>query len=506
MSQAPDIDPSETAAAAAADEAAALAELEAQQLAAMAVAQENAVDDVDDDVPDLAELAAEDGDPFDDDVEEIEDTDDTATADIEDTPIDVVDDDSGTEDTDDADVDGPVTDAAADSDDAATDLDAPAQPDTASSDTEEVADVGVDAAPVADADTSTEDQPATGADDGATTMTAQSISEFQQRLYDERARRGIAPAPSRQEAYTVRRQLEDARKRGVEMGLLDPDVAAAFDAELEYSDSTLGEDQRNSHGPGSPMYEEARRLGYVRDDRTQGVSSMRLREDDAEKRRADERLRFNHYWQQQDALSRIDATKMVMIAQDSDSGSRAGFAQLGALVADLSIGDAIDEADIEAYIAVQHSETVQETETVGATLVQHEPATLLSTQPDSVATQPQQFTPVSVAQAPIMAEHNNKNVEKDTHVEIQEFIAAWNEFTDVERRIVLLRTGLVDANDMEQMYTQLQETVTSRTNERDRFQSECDQLRAELEYEVHARRDVERELANLRQQVQPAQE
>lgn len=507
MRDAPEIDPSEEAVAAAAAEA----EIEAQQQAAMAAAQETAVDDADDDEPGLAELAAEDGDPFDDDVEEIEDTndaDENEGADTEDAVTDSDDGDSGT------DTDTTATDNGSDS--GADTTDTPAEQtdstdaDSAVTDTDNAArdTDSDDTAPAADADTDT--------DDDAATMAVQSISDFHQRLHDERARRGVTPAPGRHEAYAVRRELEEARKRGVEMGLLDPAASTAFDAELEYSDSTLSEDQRNSHGPGSPMYEEARRLGYIRDDRTQGVSSMRLREDDVAQRRANERWRFNHYWQQQAALSRIGETKTVMIAQDSDSGSRAGFAQLGAIVAELSIGDGIDDADVEAYIVSQQESMLQDTDATGAVPIEPERVPLQPEQGapqriqsplqrDSAAVAPQRAPHMSVDQAPTTPPHTDKT-KKDTHVEIQEFIAAWNEFTDVERRIVLLRTGLVAADDMEQMYMQLQETVSSRTEERDRFQAECDRLRADLEYETDARRDVERELAKLRGQGQPAQE
>ena len=505
MSDAPEIDPSDEAVAAAAAEA----EIEAQQQAAVEAAQETAIDDADDDMQGLAELAAEEeGDPFDDDVEEIEDTDDadedSDTADTEDA---VTDSDDGNADTDTVAADN-------DSDGGADTTDTPAaqtdstDADSAATDTEDAArdtDNG-DTAPAADADT----------DDGAATMAVQSISGFQQRLHDECVRRGVAPASDRQEAYAVRRELEEARKRGVEMGLLDPAAATAFDAELEYSDSTLSEDQRNSHGPGSPMYEEARRLGYIRDDRTQSVSSMRLREDDVARRQANDRWRFNHYWQQQAALSRIGAVKTVMIAQDSDSGSRAGFAQLGAIVAELSIGDGIDDADVEAYIVSQQASTPQDAEATDAAPVEPERVPVQpehvasqriqsSLQRDSAVVAPQCAPHMAADQAPTTRPHTDKTKE-DTHVEIQEFIAAWNGFTDVERRIVLLRTGLVAADDMEQMYMQLQETVTSRTEERDRFQAECDRLRADLEYETDARRDVERELAKLRGQGQPAQE
>lgn len=505
MGDAPEIDPSDEAAA----EAAIAAEIEAQQQAAVEAAQETAIDDADDDMQGLAELAAEEeGDPFDDDVEEIEDTDDadedSDTADTEDA---VTDSDDGNADTDTVAADN-------DSDGGADTTDTPAaqtdstDADSAVTDTEDAArdtDNG-DTAPAADVNT----------DDGAATMAVQSISGFQQRLHDECARRGVAPASDRQEAYAVRRELEEARKRGVEMGLLDPAAATAFDAELEYSDSTLSEDQRNSHGPGSPMYEEARRLGYIRDDRTQSVSSMRLREDDVARRQANDRWRFNHYWQQQAALSRIGAVKTVMIAQDSDSGSRAGFVQLGAIMAELSIGDGIDDVDVEAYIVSQQASMPQNEGTTDAAPVEPErvpvqpehvaPQRIQSSlQRDSAVVAPQCVPHMAADQAPTTRPHTDKTKE-DTHVEIQEFIAAWNEFTDVERRIVLLRTGLVDANDMEQMYMQLQETVTSRTEERDRFQAECDRLRADLEYETDARRDVERELAKLRGQGQPAQE
>lgn len=507
MRDAPEIDPSEEAVAAAAAEA----EIEAQQQAAMAAAQETAIDDADDDMPGLAELAAEDGDPLDDDVEEIEDT-----VDADEDSGDTTDTDDGATDSDDGDAgtDTAAADNGSDSDADTTDTPA-AQTDSTDADST-VTDAGgavcdTDsgaAAPAADADTPT--------DDGAATMAVQSINGFQQRLHDECARRGVAPASDRQEAYAVRRELEEARKRGVEMGLLDPAAATAFDAELEYSDSTLSEDQRNSHGPGSPMYEEARRLGYIRDDRTQSVSSMRLREDDVARRQANDRWRFNHYWQQQAALSRIGAVKTVMIAQDSDSGSRAGFAQLGAIVAELSIGDGIDDVDVEAYIVSQQASMSQNEDTTDTAPVEPErvpvqpeqgaPQRIQSSlQRDSAVVAPQRAPHMAADQAPTTRPHTDKTKE-DTHVEIQEFIAAWNEFTDVERRIVLLRTGLVAADDMEQMYMQLQETVTSRTDERDRFQAECDRLRADLEYETDARRDVERELAKLRGQGQPAQE
>lgn len=505
MRDAPEIDPSEEAVAAAAAEA----EIEAQQQAAMAAAQETAIDDADDDMQDLAELAAEESDPFDDDVEEVEDTDDVDDSDIADTEDAVTDSDDG-----DANADIDTVAADNDSDGGADTTDTPAAQtdstdvDSAATDAGDAArdtDNG-DTAPAADVDT----------DDGAATMAVQSISGFQQRLHDECARRGVAPASDRQEAYAVRRELEEARKRGVEMGLLDPAAATAFDAELEYSDSTLSEDQRNSHGPGSPMYEEARRLGYIRDDRTQSVSSMRLREDDVARRQANDRWRFNHYWQQQAALSRIGAVKTVMVAQDSDSSSRAGFVQLGAIVAELSIGDGIDDVDVEAYIVSQQASMSQNEDTTDAAPVEPErvpvqpehvaPQRIQSSlQRDSAVVAPQRAPHMAADQAPTTRPHTDKTKE-DTHVEIQEFIAAWNEFTDVERRIVLLRTGLVAADDMEQMYMQLQETVTSRTEERDRFQAECDRLRADLEYETDARRDVERELAKLRGQGQPAQE
>lgn len=512
MSNAPEID----AAAEAQQQAAMEAEIAAQQQAAMAAAQESAIDDADDDTQDLAELAAEESDPLDDDVENTDDADGDSddTADTEDAVTDSDDGDTGT---------AAVDNSSADTTDTSTEQTGSTDADSTVTDTEDAArdTDSDDPAPAVDAGTST--------DDGAATMAVQSINGFQQRLHDECARRGVAPASDRQEAYAVRRELEEVRKRGVEMGLLDPAAMMAFDAELEYSDSTLSEDQRNSHGPGSPMYEEARRLGYIRDDRTQRVSSMRLREDDVAQRRAHDRWRFNHYWQQQAALSRIGAVKTVMIAQDSDSGSRAGFVQLGAIIVGLSIGDGIDDVDVEAYIAAQedaaqpdvvhedavqpdvaqHSASSHKVEDSNSVPVQQAPVAPPHVERDIVIVPPEQSVPepVPVTPTPVTTEHKyNDNTTKDTHVEIQEFIAAWNEFTDVERRIVLLRTGLVAADDMEQMYTQMQETVTSRTNERDRFQAECDRLRADLEYETHARRDVERELAKLRGQGQPAQE
>lgn len=517
MNNAPEIDP----AAEAQQQAVMEAEIKAQQQAAMVAAQETAIDDADDDGQDLAELAAEESDPLDDDVEDTDNADEDSddTTDTEDAVTDSNDGDAGTGTTaEDNDSDGN-----ADTTDIPTEQTGSTDTDSAATDTEDAArdTDGDDSAPAADAGTST--------DDDAATMAVQSISGFQQRLHDECARRGVTPASDRQEAYAVRRELEEERKRGVEMGLLDPAAMMAFDAEMEYSDSTLSEDQRNSHGPGSPMYEEARRLGYIRDDRTQRVSSMRLREDDVARRQANDRWRFNHYWQQQAALSRIGALKTVMIAQDSDSGSRAGFVQLGAIVVGLSIGDGIDDADVEAYIAAQedaaqsdvaqedavqpdvaqHSASSHKVEDSNAASVQQAPVAPPHVERDIMSASPEQSVPEPVPVTPTLvptAHEYNNNTQKDTHVEIQEFIAAWNEFTDVERRIVLLRTGLVDANDMEQMYTQMQETVTSRTNERDRFQAECDRLRADLEYETHARRDVERELAKLRGQGQPAQE
>lgn len=90
---------------------------------------------------------------------------------------------------------------------------------------------------------------------------------------------------------------------------------------------------------------------------------------------------------------------------------------------------------------------------------------------------------------------------EDTPVTIQEFIEAWEQFSAVERRIVLRRVGLVNADEMEEVYTELQGTVQALTEERDRYEDECVQLKADLEYESGVRRDTEREVLELRNAV-----
>ena len=296
------------------------------------------------------------------------------------------------------------------------------------------------------------------------------------------------------------------------------------------------------------MYEEAKRLGYiVEGDRTSSASSMRIRDAQEARREAEERLRFHHYWQQMAARDYLSAAKAVMQAEDVDNGAGAGFSQLGRLLADLTIGDGVDESTIDEFIASQdesgsdpedeavveesttdesdesfNAERTAVEDTVAESVIPDEP--VVPSTPVVQATQtavaedvtartavPEVDTVVSAgsrgsvfegkrppARKTIDTDMQDTEKKEDTPVTIQEFIEAWEQFSSVERRIVLRRVGLVNADEMEEVYTELQGTVQALTEERDRYEDECVQLKADLEYESGVRRDTEREVLELR--------
>ena len=575
------------AAQAAAQEAAAQEAMEAAQQEALEQAQDLAAED---DGPGLAELAADEGDPFDEDVEDIEEADDAEDADADE--VEEVQTESGSESetaskqsTEDA-TPAPMSEEAFVPDEAETvQSEAESQPE--SDDSTEVV-TSTATRPESQAASAVIAQSGPSSQARAEALTSMSSADFRRRLRDEQVKHSGGLVAD--EGHMVRSQLDQARRRGAELGLLDEEALKQFDDEMAYSDSTLDEDQRSAYGPGSPMYEEAKRLGYiVEGDRTSGASSMRIRDAQEARREAEERLRFHHYWQQQAARDYLSAAKAVMQAEDADNGAGAGFSQLGRLLADLTVGDGVDDAELDEYIAAQSDESddvadesVENASVVEDTLpIEQEesapaPAPVLDLDADieayrqaqerqtrayemqtrearareleaaaldavntvvderrraesdmSVDTRlplderiAQRRVEPTVDAAEVFdqidridsvestpepeVEWPQKEItekEEDTDVTIQEFLEAWEQFSTVERRIILRRTGLVNADEMEEVYTELQATVQERTNERDRYQEECNQLRADLEYETGVRRDAEREVAQLRNSV-----
>lgn len=520
MSEAPDRDdPSDIAA----DEAAAAARMQAQQEAAAADAQSSAAREAAsaDASASLADLAASESDPFDDDVLD-EDWDNNAAADT-------------------SDVDTPDTSASD------TDTDVTASDDTAPDASASDATGGVaDDAVSTETDTDTA-APGDAADSGDTAaartastnrMAQDSMTQYRKRLRDEEARRAssTAAASDSDDVRALHERREEARKRGLALGLVDPDLIKAMDDDFEYINTVLEEEQRSAHGPGSAMYEEARRLGYVvAADRTAEVSSMRMRTDADAAREAYQQLRFNNHWQQRAALAHITAVKAVMIAQQNDDGSSSGFAQLGMLLSEVGLGDGISDDEIDAYIAALDSDDAVEddvapvdahdlgADSAGANTdanntdaddalavtdmtagvrkrsVHDERA---AAPPQRVAAarraRPRTSTTVSAHNQP--ASDTSAQREKDTAVEIDEFIGVWEHFGEVERRIVLRRLGLVTADEVDDLYMQLQRTVKTREQECEQLRSDYEQMRADLEYETNSRRDLERELAQVRGQ------
>lgn len=581
------------AAAVAAQEAAAQEAMEAAQQEAYAQAQDLAVAD---DGPGLAELAAAEGDPFDEDVddgEELDDADDSAS--------EVEESEQSTENATPA----PMSEDAFVPDETETVQSEPEsqsepEPETKtesqpeSTDSTEVI-TGTPARPESQTASAVMAQSGPSSKARADALTSMSSADFRRRLRDEQVKHSGGLVAN--EGYVVRTQLDQARRRGVELGLIDEEVLKQFDDEMAYNDSTLDEDQRSAYGPGSPMYEEAKRLGYIIEgDRTSSASSMRIRDAQDARREAEERLRFHHYWQQQAARDYLTAMKAVMQAEDADNGAGAGFSQLGRLLADLTVGDGVDEAELDEYIAAQSDESEDvanesvvedaaapeqtspsksDLNDLDAAIEEYEkarqrqmPAHEMQTREaraceleaaardavntvvdecrraESVPVQTQSEPVEVVSDMPVdtrlplderivqrrveptvdaavvfdqidridsveltpelEAEWPQQEVtekKEDTDVTIQEFVDAWGQFSAVERRIVLRRTGLVNADEMEEVYTELQATVQERTNERDRYHEECNQLRADLEYETGVRRDAEREVAQLRNSV-----
>lgn len=524
MSEAPDRDdPSDIAA----NEAAAAARMQAQQEAAAADAQSSAAREAatDDASASLADLAASESDPFDDDVLD-EDWDNTAVSDVSDADaFDATASDTG----------APVTT----SDDTA--------PDASASDT--TAGV-VDDAPSAETDTDTavpgDAADAAADDDGITTaqtasknrMAQDSMTQYRKRLRDEEARRAssTAAASDSDDVRALHERREEARKRGLALGLVDPDLIKAMDDDFEYINTVLEEEQRSAHGPGSAMYEEARRLGYVvAADRTAEVSSMRMRTDADAAREAYQQLRFNNHWQQRAALAHIAAVKAVMIAQQNDDGSSSGFAQLGMLFSEMGLGDGISDDEIDAYIVALDSDDAVEddvapvdahdlgadsagantdandTDADDALAVTDMTAGVRerSVHDERAAAPPQRVAAARRARprtSAAVSTHNqpasdtSAQREKGTAVEIDEFIGVWEHFGEVERRIVLRRLGLVTADEVDDLYMQLQRTVKTREQECEQLRSDYEQMRADLEYETNSRRDLERELAQVRGQ------
>ena len=527
-----DVDNVEMQESAAQDAAAEAAEQAAIQQAEQEALLLQAQDAAGDDGPDLADLAAGEGDPFNDDVEDVvgtEDTEDTEnvedavdTGDTEEAEVE-----QGTEVSEaESDVEPestPATDAVNSTpvneeafipDD--TEKFEHPEPDTAKeSDAQEVSAVVAQSAPSSKVRTDA--------------LRSMSTAQFRRRLRDEQVKHsgGLVSA----EGHTVRSQLDQARRRGAELGLLDEEALKQFDDEMSYNDSTLDEDQRSAHGPGSPMYEEAKRLGYiVEGDRTSSASSMRIRDAQEARREAEERLRFHHYWQQLAARDYLAKVKTMMQAEDADNGVGVGFRQLGGILADLTLGDGVDESTIDEFIASQdESESDSEDEPVVKELTADEsdesfnaertaventatesvipdepviPTTpVVQVAQTAVAEDVTARTSVPPARKTIDTDMQDTEKKEDRPVTIQEFIEAWEQFSSVERRIVLRRVGLVNADEMEEVYTELQGTVQALTEERDRAQDECVQLKADLEYESGVRRDTEREVLELRNAV-----
>lgn len=514
---------------------------EAAQQAAIQQAEQEALlqaqDAAGEDGPDLAALAADEGDPFNDDVEDVVGTEDTEvepdSEEAADQETEVPESESNVEPESTSATDTvnptPVNEEAFIPDD--TEKFEHPESDTAKeSDTQEVSAVVAQSAPSSKVRTDA--------------LRSMSTAQFRRRLRDEQVKHsgGLVSA----EGHTVRSQLDQARRRGAELGLLDEEALKQFDDEMSYNDSTLDEDQRSAHGPGSPMYEEAKRLGYiVEGDRTSSASSMRIRDAQEARREAEERLRFHHYWQQLAARDYLAKVKTMMQAEDADNGADVGFRQLGGILADLTLGDGVDESTIDEFIASQdESASDPEDEAAVAELMADEsddPFTVEDTVTESVIPDEPVIptTPVVQAAQTVVAEDvtartavpetdtvvsagnaggafegkqpparktidtDMQDTEKkeDTPVTIQEFIEAWEQFSAVERRIVLRRVGLVDADEMEEVYTELQGTVQALTEERDRYEDECVQLKADLEYESGVRRDTEREVLELRNAV-----
>ena len=541
-----DVDNAEMQESAAQDAAA-----EAAQQAAIQQAEQEALlqaqDAAGEDETDLADLAAGGGDPFNDDVEDVVGTEDTEvepdSEEAADQETEVPESESNVEPESTSATDTvnptPVNEEAFIPDD--TEKFEHPEPDTAKeSDTQEVSAVVAQSAPSSKVRTDA--------------LRSMSTAQFRRRLRDEQVKHsgGLVAA----EGHSVRSQLDQARRRGAELGLLDEEALKQFDDEMSYNDSTLDEDQRSAHGPGSPMYEEAKRLGYiVEGDRTSSASSMRIRDAQEARREAEERLRFHHYWQQLAARDYLAKVKTMMQAEDADNGVGVGFRQLGGILADLTLGDGVDESTIDEFIASQdESESDPEDEavveepvieeltadesdepfnaedtavedTATESVIPDEP--VISTTPVVQAAQtavaedvtartavPEVDTVVSAGNAggvfegkqpparkTIDTDMQDTEKKEDTPVTIQEFIEAWEQFSSVERRIVLRRVGLVNADEMEEVYTELQGTVQALTDERDRYEDECVQLKADLEYESGVRRDTEREVLELRNAV-----
>ena len=561
-----DVDNAKMEESAAQDAAAEAAHQAAEQAAIQQAEQEallQAQDAAGDDGPDLAALAAAEGDPFNDDVEDVVGTEDTEVepdSEEEDQETEVPESESNVE---------PESTSATDTVNPTPVNEEAFIPD----DTEKFEHPASDTAKESDAQAASAVIAQSGPSSKVRTDALKSMNtgEFLRRLRDEQAKRsgGLVSA----EGHTVRSQLDQARRRGAELGLLDEESLKQFDDEMSYNDSTLDEDQRSAHGPGSPMYEEAKRLGYiVEGDRTSSVSSMRIRDTQEARREAEERLRFHHYWQQMAARDYLSAAKAVMQAEDVDNGAGAGFSQLGRLLADLTIGDGVDDAALEEYIAAQSDESedvavedtavIAESAAVIEDTVEPEQTSLSKSDLDDLDAVIEEyekeqerekraremqvrekrareleaaaldavntvvderrraesvpsfdeipddpFDPGLFEDASIRPDDavedfvQNTEKKEDTPVTIQEFIEAWEQFSSVERRIVLRRVGLVNADEMEEVYTELQGTVQALTEERDRYEDECVQLKADLEYESGVRRDTEREVLELRNAV-----
>lgn len=536
----------ESAAQDAAQDAAAEAAQQVAQQAALEQAEQQALlqaqDAAGNDGPDLVDLAADEGDPFNDEVEDIGDTEDAE-------------DSENTEDTENVEVTvdtGDSEEAEVEQDTEAFESESNVEPDSKSA-TDTVNPTPVNEEAFIPDDTEKFEHPESDTDKGSDTQAASAVitqskssskvrndalksmntAEFRRRLRDEQVKHSGGPVIA--EGYTVRSQLDNARRRGAELGLLDEESLKQFDDEMSYNDSTLDEDQRSAHGPGSPMYEEAKRLGYIVEvDRTSSASSMRIRDAQEARREAEERLRFHHYWQQMAARDYLAKAKAMMQAEDADNGAGVGFWQLGSILADLTLGDGVDESTIDEFIAsqdetesdpedeavVEEPEADESDESFNAEDTAVERSTESVTEPVTPATPVVQAAQTVVAEdvtarAPVPeteamvsvgstgTDNHMQDTKKkeDTPVTIQEFFEAWEQFSAVERRIVLRRTGLVNADEMEELYTELQDTVQARTDERDRYQDECTQLKADLEYESGVRRDTEREVLELRNAV-----
>ena len=427
------------------------------------------------DGPGLADLAAGEGDPFNDDVEDVVGTEDT----------------EDTENVEDAVDTGDTKEAEVEQDTEVSESESNVEPESTSAtdtvnptpvneeafipdDTEKFEHPESDTAKESDAQEASAviAQSAPSSKVRTDALSSMNTAEFRRRLRDEQVKRSGGPVAA--EGYTVRSQLDQARRRGAELGLLDEESLKQFDDEMSYNDSTLDEDQRSAHGPGSPMYEEAKRLGYiVEGDRTSSASSMRIRDAQEARREAEERLRFHHYWQQLAARDYLAKIKTMMQAEDADNGVGVGFRQLGGILADLTLGDGVDESTIDEFIALQdESESDPEDEAAVAELMADEsddPFTVEDTVAESVipdepvvsATPVVQATQTSVAedvtartsvpeidtvvsagnaggvfeakQPParktIDTDMQDTEKKEDTPVTIQEFIEAWEQFS-----------------------------------------------------------------------------